>query len=90
MTGVQTCALPIFRDGKVSFASGLPARTFFGMLYQNVMEGLFADPIHGGNRNKAGWKLLGFPGVVAVHQQNVVNYRNRKFVADPKSIADLT
>jgi gluconate 2-dehydrogenase gamma chain len=78
------------RDGKISFASGLPARTFFGTLYQNVMEGMFADPIHGGNRNKAGWRMIGFPGVVAVHAQNVVKFRDKKFVAEPKSIADLS
>ena len=27
------------------------------------MEGFFADPIYGGNRDMAGWKLVGFPGV---------------------------
>ena len=27
------------------------------------MEGYFADPIYGGNRDMAGWKLVGFPGV---------------------------
>ena len=78
------------RDGKISFANGLPARTFFGTLYQNVMEGMFADPIYGGNQNKAGWKMIGFPGVVAVHQQNIVKFRDKKFVAEPKSIADLS
>ena len=78
------------RDGKVNFTSGLPARTFFSMLYQNVMEGMFADPIHGGNRDKAGWKLIGFPGVVAVHAQNIVKFRDKKYVAEPKSIADLS
>ena len=78
------------RDGKINFASGLPARTFFGTLYQNVMEGMFADPIHGGNRDKAGWRMIGFPGVVAVHAQNIVKFRDKKFVAEPKSIADLS
>lgn len=78
------------RDGKITFASGLPARTFFGTLYQNVMEGMFADPIYGGNRNKVGWRMIGFPGVVAVHGQNIVKFRDKKFVAEPKSIADLS
>src|SRR5438046_9174283 len=59
------------RADKVAFENGPPARVFFATLYQNVMEGLFADPIYGGNRNKAGWKLSGFPGVIAVHYQNV-------------------
>ena len=80
-------ALP---DGKISFTSGLPARTFFGQLYQNVMEGMFSDPIHGGNRNKAGWKLVGFPGVVAVHRENIAKFRDRKYVAESRSISDLS
>jgi hypothetical protein len=26
------------------------------------MEGMFADPIYGGNKDFAGWRLVGFPG----------------------------
>jgi gluconate 2-dehydrogenase gamma chain len=26
------------------------------------MEGMFADPLYGGNREFAGWRLVGFPG----------------------------
>ena len=60
------------------------------MLYQNVMEGMFADPIHGGNRNKAGWKMIGFPGAVAVHAQNVEKFRDRRYTADPLGISDMS
>ena len=49
-------------SGKLSFDNGLPARVFWTTLYQTVMEGMFSDPIYGGNRNKAGWRLIGFPG----------------------------
>jgi gluconate 2-dehydrogenase gamma chain len=35
---------------------------FFALLLGNTMEGYFADPVYGGNRNMVGWKLLGFPG----------------------------
>ena len=76
--------------GKVAFENGPPARVFFGMLYQNVMEGMFSDPIYGGNRNKAGWKMIGFPGVIAVNQQNVEKYRDRKIPANPLGIADMS
>jgi gluconate 2-dehydrogenase gamma chain len=79
-----------WQAGKVNFENGPPARTFFGMLYQNVMEGMFADPIHGGNRNKAGWKLVGFPGVIAVHEQNIEKFRDKAFVANPVSISDMS
>jgi gluconate 2-dehydrogenase gamma chain len=76
--------------GKVTFDDGPPARTFWTTLYQTVMEGMFSDPIYGGNRNKAGWRLIGFPGVIAVHRENIVKYRDKKFPADPVSIADMS
>ena len=79
-----------WQAGKVRFDKGPPARTFFAMLYQTVMEGMFSDPIYGGNRNKAGWKLIGFPGVIAVHAQNVDKFRDKKYVADYVSISDMS
>ena len=62
---------------------------FSGVVYQTVMEGMFADPIYGGNRGKAAWKMLGFPGVIADHQQNIIVYKNKRFPGEPTSIADL-
>jgi len=44
---------------KLKDASG---KDFFETVLQNAMEGFFADPIYGGNRDMAGWKLIGFPG----------------------------
>jgi len=79
-----------WQAGKVAFENGPPARVFFGVLYQNVMEGMFSDPIHGGNRNKTGWKLIDFPGIVAVHYANVEKYRDKKYTANVVSIADMS
>jgi gluconate 2-dehydrogenase gamma chain len=76
--------------GRVNFDSGLPARVFWTALYQTVMEGMFADPIYGGNRNKAGWKLIGFPGAIAVHRENVEKFRDKPFPSNPVSIADMS
>ncbi len=75
---------------KIVFDAGPPVRTFWGVIYQTVMEGMFSDPIYGGNRNKAGWKLIGFPGVVAVHRENVEKYRGKKYTAEILGIADLS
>ena len=35
---------------------------FFDMLLNDTYEGMFADPIYGGNRDFVGWKLVGYPG----------------------------
>jgi gluconate 2-dehydrogenase alpha chain len=40
-----------------------PQREFFEMLRAHLQEGLFADPAHGGNRDKLGWRFLGHPGI---------------------------
>jgi gluconate 2-dehydrogenase gamma chain len=77
-------------SGKVTFPDGLPVREFWTVLYQTVMEGIFSDPIYGGNRNKAGWKMIGFPGAIAVNRENVAKYRDKPFPTDPMGIADLS
>jgi gluconate 2-dehydrogenase gamma chain len=77
-------------SGKIAFDNGLPARVFWTTVYQTVMEGMFADPIYGGNRGKAGWRMIGFPGAIAVHRENIARYRDKKFPADPISIADMS
>ena len=38
------------------------AREFFNTLREHTMEGMFADPVYGGNKDFAGWRLVGFPG----------------------------
>jgi gluconate 2-dehydrogenase gamma chain len=76
--------------GKVEFIGGPSSKTFFDMLYQNVMEGMFSDPIYGGNQNKAGWKLIGFPGAISLHAQDVETYLDKKYTAPIFGISDLS
>jgi gluconate 2-dehydrogenase gamma chain len=38
------------------------AFAFFSMLQNDTNEGMFADPVYGGNRDFAGWKLVDYPG----------------------------
>src|SRR5215218_1074506 len=76
------------QGGKVTFENGPPARVFFTTVYQTVMEGMFADPVYGGNKNKAGWKMIGFPGVIAVNYQNIEKYREKACPVNPVGISD--
>lgn len=41
---------------------GANSKAFFQLLWQNTREGFYADPVYGGNRGMAGWKMVGFPG----------------------------
>jgi len=77
-------------EGKITFENGPPVRVFWGAVYQTVMEGMFGDPIYGGNRDKAAWRMLGFPGAIAVHREHVVKFRDKPFPNEPVSIADMS
>src|SRR6266849_3250289 len=35
---------------------------FFSLLRTHTIEGMFCDPMHGGNADMIGWQLIGFPG----------------------------
>jgi len=65
------------------------AQFFFNTLLANTVEGFFADPVYGGNRDKAGWKLVGFPGVAAVYT-SFIEKHNVPYKPQPVSIADVT
>jgi gluconate 2-dehydrogenase gamma chain len=38
------------------------APLFFNTVRTHTMEGMFADPVYGGNKDFAGWRLVDFPG----------------------------
>ena len=75
-------------DGGIELES-LPAKLFFGLLHRNTMEGFFADPIYGGNRDKVGWKLIGFPGVAAASYNDHIEKHNVPYRVEPVSILDI-
>jgi gluconate 2-dehydrogenase gamma chain len=64
------------------------AREFFDALLQIVMEGFFADPYYGGNRDMAGWKMIGYPGLPADYQHAMEHLRGQKHRPKPRSIGD--
>jgi gluconate 2-dehydrogenase gamma chain len=47
---------------KVELEGGVDAKTFFEMVLQNTKEGYLSDPVYGGNKDMAAWKMIGFPG----------------------------
>lgn len=55
MAGLENDTLPEFHHP--------PQQVFFALLRAHLQEGLFADPVYGGNRDKLGWRFLKHPGV---------------------------
>ncbi len=64
----------------------VPLRTFFAsFLLKNTMEGYFGDPMYGGNKDMAAWKMIGYPGVRADYKDWVDQY-DRPYPYGPVSI----
>ncbi len=58
----QDETITVIEQGKASEFTYPSAEAFFNAIRTHTMEGMFADPIYGGNKDFAGWKLVGFPG----------------------------
>jgi gluconate 2-dehydrogenase gamma chain len=63
----------------------IPSSTFFDQLWQNTHEGYFCDPVHGGNKGMAAWRMINFPGARADYMDWVEQY-GRKYPFPPTSL----
>jgi gluconate 2-dehydrogenase gamma chain len=61
---------------------------FFSMLRNDTIEGVFSDPMYGGNRDMVGWRLIGFPGVRGFY--TAAEMEDPEFSVEPVSLADMT
>jgi gluconate 2-dehydrogenase gamma chain len=66
---------------------GVPSAVFFDILWRMTVEGFFADPAYGGNRDMVAWRLIGFPGAYADYYEAIDNH-GVKFEREPLSLAE--
>ncbi|HYM18303.1 MAG TPA: gluconate 2-dehydrogenase subunit 3 family protein [Micropepsaceae bacterium] len=85
----RATALTAMETGTAQF-EGFDAKQFFEALLQSAMEGFFADPMYGGNKNKVSWKMVGYPGLPATWASKAEAYRGKKVTIEPQSIADFS
>jgi gluconate 2-dehydrogenase gamma chain len=62
----QDEVIAALEQGKADGFTWPTSRAFFDVVRTHTMEGMFADPIYGGNKDFAGWRLVGFPGAQAI------------------------
>lgn len=74
-------------SGQGSTTDAVGASEFFALLLEYVKAGFFADPIHGGNRDMVGWKLIGFPGAQMGYAE-LIDKHGQPFTGEFKSLAD--
>lgn len=93
----------IYRAGIVSlgaFADLIPERqdetlrsiektVFFQMLRSHTLEGMFCDPMHGGNAGLIGWQLIGFPGPRMSYRDEIDKYHGLPYRPKPVSLQQV-
>jgi gluconate 2-dehydrogenase gamma chain len=85
----RIAALKAMEGGKAEF-KGFGSAMFFNALLQITMEGFFADPVYGGNRDMASWKMVGYPGLPATYRHDIKKYLGKVYDKPPRSIADFS
>lgn len=63
----QDETIAALEEGKADGFAWPTPRAFFDTLRTHTMEGMFADPVYGGNKDFSGWALVGFPGVQLIY-----------------------
>lgn len=61
-TARQDEVITALEEDKAAGFTWPTAQAFFNTVRTHTIEGMFADPIYGGNKDFAGWRLVGFPG----------------------------
>jgi gluconate 2-dehydrogenase gamma chain len=62
---------------------------FFALLRQHTIEGMFCDPVHGGNVDMIGWQLIGFPGPRMNNYADVDKHYGEAFRPKPMSLEQV-
>jgi gluconate 2-dehydrogenase gamma chain len=66
---------------------GVPSKVFFESLLALTIEGYFSDPVYGGNKDMASWKMIGFPGARGSYY-HLVDQHGIAFNRPPVSLAE--
>ena len=63
---------------------------FFSLLRAHTIEGMFSDPVHGGNANLVGWRMIGFPGPQMGYRDEIDKHFGQAFRPKPASLRQIT
>lgn len=67
----QDAVLTAFSDGTAPDISGVKSPIFFSLLRTLTIEGVYADPVYGGNKNMEGWAMRKYPGSRMAYIQEI-------------------
>jgi gluconate 2-dehydrogenase gamma chain len=76
-------------EEQLSALTRIESTPFFALLRTHTIEGMFCDPMHGGNAGLIGWQLIGFPGPRMSYADQIDRYYGREFRPKPESLSQV-
>ena len=83
----QDFVLTTLASGEASDFGAPGASTFFATVHAHVIEGMFCDPVYGGNEGLRAWKLVGYPGAQRAYTPGYIHGDEPEF--GPQSVAEM-
>ena len=77
--------LQMFENNEVDLA-GVNAETFFNLLLKVTIEGAYADPVYGGNKDMMGWRMKEYPGPRMGYLEQIEE--EEFLIMEPESLKD--
>ena len=68
---------------------GIETTYFFRLLRQHTIEGMFCDPMHGGNAGLIGWQAIGYPGPYMSWSEHIEQHYGKAYRPKPRSLSDV-
>ena len=80
----QISILTAMEAGEITLNGAVTSSYFFNLLKSATVEGVYADPLYGGNKDMQGWKMKNYPG----HQMSYADIIDKEeFVTyEPQSL----
>jgi gluconate 2-dehydrogenase gamma chain len=78
---------PADQDAKLK---SIEKSRFFQLLRSHTIEGMFSDPMHGGNAGLIGWQLVGYPGPQMSYRNEIDKHFGQPWRPKPASLEQVT
>ena len=85
--GVNFNELPV--EQQIQKLQSMENTHFFQLLRAHTVEGMFSDPMHGGNAGLIGWQLVGYPGPRMNNKADVDQHFGTEFRPKPASLEQI-
>jgi len=78
------------REEQIQKLQSVEKTHFFQLLRTHTIEGMFSDPMHGGNAGLIGWQLVGYPGPRMSYKEDIDRHFGEAFRPKPASLEQIT